>query len=462
MLQLRDNQISPTEIGIAYFRRGSIKPSLMVEPVAFGKSIVIAHIVHGIKDLGKTLVLQPSKELLKQNYAKFTDLGGEASIYSASLKQKEFGDVTYATIGSIKAIGKEFKDLGYKFLIIDEADRYPRGSDSMLGKFLMTSGMKSVLGLTATPFKLQTNSVNMEAYSLIKMLTSRSKHGNFFKEIIHVTQIQEMVKEGFWAKLEYEVHAFDTSKLIFNSTKAEYTERSIIDVYNGQNIHDKIIKRINSFNSRKSIIAFVPSVAEAISLAQEVPNSVAVYGDMPDSERDEAIEGFKSGKYKVAFNVNVLSVGFDHPKVDCIILARATASLSVYYQQCGRGTRIHPDKEECLIVDFVGNIPRFGEISELYFKKDGSMWKLYGKGGKLLTGVPIDSIGQVTEDSEKKALLLQQKLKDGFRLLTFGKFKGKEVKDTPGWWREWIMKNTTDEQTQWVRDEIKRLSRITI
>src|SRR6187455_1121676 len=98
MFKLRENQVKAVEIGVNYFRKGIIKPSLLVEPVAYGKSIVIAHIVQGVKDLGKTLILQPSKELLEQNYNKFIALEGEASIYSASMNQKEFGDVTYATI----------------------------------------------------------------------------------------------------------------------------------------------------------------------------------------------------------------------------------------------------------------------------------------------------------------------------------------------------------------------------
>ena len=393
MFELRNNQIDAVKIGIDYFRKGGIKPSLMVEPVAYGKSIVIAHIVQGIRDLGKALVLQPSKELLEQNWGKLRALGGDASIFSASLNQKEFGHVTYATIGSIKTLGTKFQELGYKFLIIDEADRYPRGSESMLGKFLRDSKIKSVLGFTATPFKLQTNSFMRESYSITKMLTSRSKHGNFFKNIIHVTQIQDIIKDGYWSKLEYEIHKFDTSKLVYNSTKAEYTDRSIVDAYYGQKIHDKIINRINSFNSRKSILVFVPSVAEAVSLSQEIPNSVAVYGDMPTSERQDAVEGFKSGKYKTAINVNVLSVGFDHPGLDAILLGRATASLSVFYQQCGRGTRIHPEKEECAIIDFVGNVQKFGKIDNLYFKKERSLWKLYDiQNNKLLTGVPIHEL----------------------------------------------------------------------
>ena len=93
MLTLRNNQIEPVERGIAYFSEKKPVPSIIVAPTAFGKSIVIAHIAKGVGE--KVLVIQPSKELLEQNYEKFINLGGEATIYSASMGEKEIGDVTF-------------------------------------------------------------------------------------------------------------------------------------------------------------------------------------------------------------------------------------------------------------------------------------------------------------------------------------------------------------------------------
>lgn len=462
-MKLRDNQIEPVRIGIEFFTKEYPRPSLMVEPVAFGKSVVIAHIAKGIS--GKTLILQPSKELLEQNYGKFKALGGEASIYSASMKQKEFGDVTYATIGSIKSIGRQFSD--YENLIIDEADRYPRTVDSMLGKFLSDSRIKKVLGFTATPFKLQTNSVNMESYSIIKLLTSRSKHGNFFKDIIHVTQIEEIIRDKYWAPLEYEQYDFKSGKLVYNSTKAEYTDESIKKAYEDNDIGDRIVQRINELaNNRKSIVVFVPTVEEAKRIAAKLPSAVAIYGDMPVKEREIAVRLFKERKLQVAVNVNVLSIGFDYPEIDCIILGRPTASLSLSYQQMGRGTRLHPNKESCLIIDFVGNTKRFGKIEDLRFKKD-NIWKLYGTDGILLTGIPIDSIGQVTEESEKKVLIQKEIRKQpsipGKVRISFGKFSGKYVHEAPPWWRNWVLKNidgdTEDPKFRPVLDEIIRLKK---
>lgn len=116
-MKLREIQKAPVDKGINFFKLEKPKNSLIVAPTAFGKSLVIANIANALPD--KTLVLQPSKELLEQNYNKLKILGGEASIFSASVGIKEYGQITYATIGSIKSLGSEFKKLGYRNMIVD-------------------------------------------------------------------------------------------------------------------------------------------------------------------------------------------------------------------------------------------------------------------------------------------------------------------------------------------------------
>lgn len=442
-MNLREYQINPVKKGIEFFNSKDSKPSLLVLPTAAGKSIIIAFIAKEIKD--KTIILQPSKELLEQNYEKFSLIEGNASIYSASKSIKEFGDITYATIGSIKNIGKEFKQLGYKNLIVDEAHLYPRGSESMFGKFLKDSEIKNVLGLSATPFKLQTNSFAMQKYSILKMLTSVSKHGNLFKDIIHITQIQELTNLNYWSKLEYELYDVDNGDLIFNSTQAEFTEESIEKFYKNQNIEQKIINKIENCN-RNKILVFVPSINDAINLSQKVENSAAVYGDMPKIDREQIINNFKNGNLKVIFNVNVLSVGFDYPEIDCIICGRPTASLAWMYQAFGRGTRIHPNKENCLIVDFTNNTNTFGKIEDLYFEKEDKTWKLYGSGKRLLTGIAISDIKPLIPGQEKEILF------------TFGKHIGKKVSEVPDSYLNWLLKDFTfNERTLALREEILRV-----
>ena len=211
MITLRENQEEPIRKAIAFFQEKKPKPSLIVLPTAWGKSILTAFVAKNTTD--KLIVLQPSKELLEQNFRKYDTLcggfGSNAGIYSASFGKREMAQITYATIGSIKNLGAEFKRHGFTKMLIDEAHLYPREADSMLGRFLQESGITHVLGITATPVKLQTNrDRDGGTYSKLVMLTSRSKKGNFFKEIIHVGQVQEMVRLGFWCKLRYQTEGF--------------------------------------------------------------------------------------------------------------------------------------------------------------------------------------------------------------------------------------------------------------
>ena len=65
-VQLRPNQIEPVKRGVEFFKQKKAVPSIIVAPTAFGKSIVIAQIAKEVDE--KLLVIQPSKELLEQNY----------------------------------------------------------------------------------------------------------------------------------------------------------------------------------------------------------------------------------------------------------------------------------------------------------------------------------------------------------------------------------------------------------
>lgn len=85
------------------------KKGLFVYPVAYGKSIVIAHVA--MKFPEKYFInICPNKELTEQNHKRYCSYGYEASICSASLGKNEIGQVTFATIGTLKKHLEFFKD----------------------------------------------------------------------------------------------------------------------------------------------------------------------------------------------------------------------------------------------------------------------------------------------------------------------------------------------------------------
>jgi DNA repair protein RadD len=297
-------------------------------------------------------------------------------------------------------------------------------------------------------------------FSKLVMLTNRSKKGNFFKKIIHVAQIQEMVEEKFWSRLEYQSYDFNTGDLVYNTTGAEYSNSSIKKAYKNQNISSKIVKKVEELYNRKSILIAVPTIDAALELSRLIPSCKAVYSDMPGDERKETLRQFTSGELRCVAQVNILSVGFDYPELDCIITGRPTASLSWWYQFVGRVTRIHPNKSEGLVVDFVGAVPKFGKVEDIYFKEEKGIWKMYGEGKKLLTGIPLKEIGLHIEGEpspyEKASIGPSVKM-------PFGKYAGKEVREIPAYYREWMLTNFNwTPFNQKIKDEILRLKSIGI
>jgi len=113
MIILRSNQNVPINKAIEFFKQKNPNPSLIVLPTAWGKSILTAFVANSIEE--PLLIIQPSKELLEQNYNKYVHLCDEvflnAGIYSASFGKKQISKITYATIGSIKNNGQKFREI---------------------------------------------------------------------------------------------------------------------------------------------------------------------------------------------------------------------------------------------------------------------------------------------------------------------------------------------------------------
>lgn len=406
-----------------------------------GKSLIISKIAHEINR--PTLVLQPSKEILEQNYAKAVSFGSKPTIYSASCGIKELSAMTYATLKSIKKDVARLKDIGIDTLLVDECHSgYSPEEGSEFMEFMSEFPEAKVLGFTATPCRLRTYSSMLEGnYSKLNMLT-KDEH-NFFKKIVHVTQIQELTSQGFWCPLKYERWSFDESALMLNSTGAEYTNESIKESIVRNGLNNSIYKRLlQLMNERKAILVCMDSI-ESCNRISEFMNARmgAITGVVTSlttkKKREQIISDFKEGKLKVVFNYSTLATGFDFPELDCVMFGRPTFSYSTYYQILGRAVRIHPDKKEALIVDCCDNMRRFGRIEDLTIEQFPSKgWCMFA-GDQLLSNIRMGDI--ITKDEIlRRAASLKSVNGDGRReddldsiIMWFGRYEGIRFKDIP-------------------------------
>lgn len=456
MITLRPYQREPVRKAIDFFREDNPEPALMVFPTGWGKSLMAAEVAAACPD--PILVVQPTKELLEQNLSKYRLLCGElapAGIYSASFGKKQIDHVTFATIGSIKEVGETFKNLGFRKMLIDEAHLYPRKEQSMLGQFLKDSQITQVLGITATPLKLENFSEKQgekfDKWSELILLTEPSPSGSFFKKILHVGQIQEMTSLGFWSPLKYEILDFDPRELRYNDSGSEYSEAAMEMAYRLNNIRANIYGALNYHLERRHCLVFVPSVEEAYALADGYEGATAICGQTPPKERAQIINDFKSGKIRVIVNVGILSTGFDYTKIDMIVLGFSTASVSKYYQILGRGVRIDKEKTDCVIVDMGGNVDRFGYVEDIWYEFDRK-WRMYGSGGRLLSGIPVNAVGTINRDDVYR----MEHWPNYAEYITFGKHKGKRIEDVPMSYRTWLLKTPSPMMDMMTLDKIRQ------
>ena len=374
----RPYQADAIKSSVDFFSSKRKVHGLAILPTGAGKSIVIANIAKELE--GNTVVFQPSKEILEQNYAKFSSYGYRASIYSASAGQKRIDKVTFATIGSVATKHRLFKD--FKNIIIDECHlTNPKGG--MYDDFIKSIEDCKVLGLTATPYRLSSSIDG----AMLKFLTrTRPK---IFTDVLSIVQTRELFDAGFLAKLKYfSFSVIDRKMLNVNSTGSDFTEASLKSYYRKIDFPKTTAYWANRIiTKRKNLLVFCSLIEEAMAASRLIPGSVVLTGNTDKRQREKILSDFKNGRIKVLLNVGVLTTGFDYPELESVLIARSTMSLALYYQIVGRAMRIHPDKEDAWIVDLGGNINFFGKIETMKIVKDGKGLYSVMNNGKYLTNV---------------------------------------------------------------------------
>lgn len=394
---LRPYQQQASDSAVRYLENKAVTKGagLIVLPTGSGKSLVIADIVNRLDD--HVLILQPSKEILEQNFQKLVSYGHIfCSIYSASCGKKRISKATFATIGSVYKKPEAFKH--FQYVIVDEAHLVNESPDSMYMQFFKALGGVRCVGLTATPYRLYSTSDGQGNFgSMLRFLTRLQ--GRFFTTILHSTEVGELLHAGYLAKTNY--YGIDTiqiDRLKVNSTGQGYTDKSIRDEYRRSGFSGKlanVVERLlyNAQVPRRGILVFTQFIEESEELIQHFPDiSAMVTGKTPKEKRERILADFKAGKLKVVANVGTLTTGFDYPELDTIVVARPTRSLSIWYQIVGRAIRPHASKQASWVVDLCGTYRLFGKVEDLEMVDTSpdhrGLWQIRSN-GRPLTNVLI-------------------------------------------------------------------------
>lgn len=357
-IQLRDYQQQAVQAAIAHFKQHD-SSAVIVLPTGAGKSLVIAELARQAR--GRVLVLTHVKELVAQNADKVAQLGQSASIFSAGLQQRDpTGKTVVASVQSATP-NKTLFNQPFSLVIIDECHRVSLSENSQYQQLL--SHLKNLnpqlklLGLTATPYRLGSGWIYRSHYF--------GKIGNTdnpaFEHCVFDYPLRPLIKQGYLTPprlLDGLSAQYDFSALS-PAPDGDYSATAVDSLLGKMGrATTLIVKQIRDLGAnRRGVIIFAATVKHAKEIMTLLADESAAIltADTPDPERDALIQAFKQQQLKFLVNVAVLTTGFDAPHVDFIAILRPTASVSLFQQMVGRGLRLSPGKDECLIIDYAAN-----------------------------------------------------------------------------------------------------------
>ena len=364
-MELRPYQRDAVDAIWTHIASSESNPAVVL-PTGSGKTHVIAEVCRDAVQHwgGRVIVLAHVKELLEQAADKLRTVAPDLPIgvYSAGLGCRDLG---YAvTIAGIQSVYQRAHDLGpLDLVIVDEAHLIPPDGEGMYRRFLTDAkdlcDHQRVIGLTATPYRMKTGTICGPAPEHV------------LNDVCFEAGVRELIVQGYLCPLRSRAGktVADTSELHVRG--GEFVAGEVEDLMNTDDlVHSACMEIVAAAAERRSVLVFCSGVEHGMRVAGTLTELSGaecgfVCGETPTKERDRLIARFKRGDLKFLANVNVLTTGFDAPNVDCVAMLRPTLSPGLYYQMVGRGFRLNPGKDDCLVLDFGGNVLRHGPVDAI-------------------------------------------------------------------------------------------------
>lgn len=161
----------------------------------------------------------------------------------------------------------------------------------------------------------------------------------------------------------FEYYACDDDTDFSGVPWAQPGELAAIDtLVTGNHVRARLVvdewRRLAGDPARGRALVFCVSVAHAQFMTAQLERAgikaLCVVGETSHDERRQAPERLARGEVAALVTCDLYNEGVDLPMVDTLLLLRPTQSPVLFQQQIGRGLRLSPGKESCLILDFVG------------------------------------------------------------------------------------------------------------
>jgi ATP-dependent helicase IRC3 len=319
-------------------------------PTGTGKTVVFAHFPRVLNMKKRLLVLAHREELLLQARDKFRSVDPELKVEIEQAGTHATGDakVVIASVPTLARSGSRLSRLQpdeFSIIVVDEAHHavapsYRRIFDHF-GLF-EPAASRYLIGFTATPRR-----------------GDKQGLGEVFEDVCYARDIREMIAGRYLCPITGWRVDTDLSLDNVKVRHGDFVERELAGVVNTPLRNKLLVKAYKDFAAERRAIVFCVDVGHAKDVHYAFDNAgiraAPVWGELSRDQRRSTLARFSTGEIDVVTNCNLLTEGFDEPRVDCVIMARPTRSKLLYAQMVGRGTRLHPAKKDLMVIDVADN-----------------------------------------------------------------------------------------------------------
>ncbi|KAI1386268.1 P-loop containing nucleoside triphosphate hydrolase protein [Hypoxylon trugodes] len=322
-----------------------------------GKTVIFTQLIDRIKsnsdEARQTLILAHRRELVEQAARHCTTAYPNKSveIEMGNMHSSGTADITIASIQSINSGDRldKFNPRWFKLILVDEAHH------------IVAPGYLNVLehfGLD----KKRDDSPALVGVSATFSRTDGLRLGAAIDEIVYHKDYVDMIGDRWLSDVIFTTveSTADISK-VKSGNNGDFQPGDLSRAVNTKQVNEITVRSwLAKASERKSTLVFCVDLAHVSGLTdtfrQHGIDARFVMGETPKVERSERIDAFRRQEFPVLINCGVFTEGTDIPNIDCIILARPTRSRNLLVQMIGRGMRLHPDKEDCHIIDMVSSL----------------------------------------------------------------------------------------------------------
>lgn len=327
-----------------------VRRQLGVAATGLGKTVIFCALA---REMGvRTLVIAHRDELIEQAAANVRKWWPDADVgVVKGARDEVHARVVVASVQTLSRPARLARllaptllgEVPFGLMVIDEAHHAAADSYRKLMHGLRCNEPDGplLLGVTATPDRGDGKGLD-----------------DLFDEVTFAYDIRWGIAQDYLCDLRGLRVKIDVDLRGLKVTAGDYNQGQAGQMLEDGDAPALIVKAWLAHAAGRRTLVFTPTVALAEAVRDEFceagVRAASVDGGTPIDERRATLAAYTAGDIDVICNCAVLTEGYDEPRTDCIVVARPTKSRALYTQMVGRGTRKHPDKGNCLVIDVVG------------------------------------------------------------------------------------------------------------